>query len=107
MANLLRFFGFSAIDIEAVAARVAEVALQRLVGGSYTLQLAHVRPAVARGYLRVHAAQAVRCSLGQSPAHIAPVTLRQIEQIAIARLTDRVMSRPTALAKPRSLRTAA
>lgn len=87
-------WGLSAAQLELAASRVTEVALEWLLNSGRRLQFAHVRPAVARGYLRVQAAQAVRRSLAQGGLGLSVNDLVAVERLALARLTDRLMSRP-------------
>ncbi len=94
MWKMLGRWGINPTQLELAASRVADVALERLLNSGRRMQFAHVRPAVARGYLRVHAAQAVRRSMGHSGTGLSATDCVAIERLALLRLTDRLMSRP-------------
>jgi hypothetical protein len=95
MHFLFRIFGISHVELERAAGRVAELARNRLVTSGLVLQVAPARPAVQRGYARVHAASAVRRSLGQEAAGMTRSQIDELERLAVSRLTERLMNRAT------------
>jgi hypothetical protein len=96
MPLFLRWWGSSREVLETAALRVAEVARQWLTAHNFVLQVQPVRPAVTEGYARVMAAHAVRRSMGVVPPHLAICDMRLVQELATARLTQRLVNHEVA-----------